>query len=77
MSEWLSLCFTRSVVRRAAWSALIVGTVLILINHGDAILQGNVDRARLGRICLTVIVPYVVSTVSSVSTIRSMQRRSQ
>jgi hypothetical protein len=77
MSEWLSLCFTKPVVRQAAWSALIVGTVLILINYGDAILQGNIHRAQLGRMCLTVMVPYIVSTVSSVNTIRSMQRGSQ
>jgi len=77
MSEWLSLCFTRSVVRRAAWSAVMVGTVLVLINHGDAILHGSVDLARFSRICLTVIVPYIVSTVSSVSTIRSLRKGAQ
>ena len=54
-------------------SALIVGTVLILINHGDAILQGDMDRERALRMCLTVIVPYVVSTVSSVSTLLSVR----
>jgi hypothetical protein len=44
--------------------------VLIAINHGDAILRGDVDRDRLLRIALTVAVPYIVSTSSSVGAIR-------
>jgi hypothetical protein len=74
MHAWLKLCFSGPVVRRAAWSAVIVGTALVLINHGDAILHRQVDGVRFFRICLTVIVPYVVSTVSSVSTLLSIQR---
>ena len=74
MTETLSLCFTRSVVRRAAYSALIVGTILILINHSDALLRGELDAPRLFRMGLTVVVPYVVSTVSSVITIRELSK---
>ena len=50
-------------------SAAIVGSVLILINYGDALLQGVVDRTRLIRMLLTIVIPFVVSTVSSVITI--------
>lgn len=74
MPPWLSLCFSRPVIRRAAWSALIVGLVLLTINHGDALLRGDVDRARLLRMALTVLVPYVVSTVSSVVTTLELRR---
>jgi hypothetical protein len=74
MSPWLSLCFSRPVVRRAAYSALVVGTILLTINHGEAILRGDVDRARLLRMALTVLVPYVVSTVSSVITTLELRR---
>jgi hypothetical protein len=74
MKTWLNLCFSVPVVRRAAWSALIVGTILILINHGDAILHRQVDGVQALQMCLTVIVPYVVSTVSSVSTLLSVER---
>jgi hypothetical protein len=72
-TEWLSLCLSESVMRRALYTALIVGIVLIAINHGDAILRRQIDSARLFRMCLTVLVPYVVSTVSSVSTVISMR----
>jgi hypothetical protein len=54
------------VVRRAVTFALVVGAVLIAINHGDAILAGDVDRHRLLKMGLTVLVPYTVSTLSSV-----------
>jgi hypothetical protein len=73
MKIWLTLCFTKPVMKRASWSALIVGTILILINHGDSILMGDVDMTRILQMCLTVIVPYIVSTVSSVSTLLSAE----
>ena len=53
-------------MRRALASALVVGPVLVAINHGDAILSGDVSPGRLLRIALTVIIPYAVSTFSSV-----------
>ena len=75
MREWLQLSFSRPVVKRALLSALIVGAILITINHGDAILHGQIDQDRLQKMLLTVCVPYLVSTVSSVSTILQMQKQ--
>lgn len=75
MSEWLQLCRSRSVVRRALSTAIVVGTILIVINHGEAILRGQIDLDRLSKMMLTVCVPYLVSTFSSVSAIRQMQSR--
>jgi hypothetical protein len=74
MSDWLRLAFQPSVVRRGLRYAIVVGSVLISINHGDAILHGNVDGSRLRRIALTVVVPYLVSTFSSVGAIRELRR---
>lgn len=73
MKIWLTLCFTKPMMKRASWTALIVGTILILINHGNSILKGEVNLTRILQMCLTVIVPYIVSTVSSVSTLMSME----
>jgi hypothetical protein len=70
---WWQLARSRAVVRRALGYALVVGAVLVSINHGDALLRGELDRGRLLRIGLTVLVPYVVSTLSSVGALR--QRR--
>ena len=74
MGEFLGLCFEKSIVKRASITALVVGAILIAINHGDALLSGQVDTSRLFKIILTVLVPYIVSTVSSASTILSMKK---
>jgi hypothetical protein len=71
VSEWLRIATERSVVRRALRTMLVVGAILIAINHGDALLHGQVDAARLFRIGLTLFVPYAVSTTSSVAALRS------
>jgi hypothetical protein len=75
MKEFLRLAFQRSVVIRAVKCAIIVGFILITINHGDAILKRTVTTGRLFRMALTVAVPYVVSTVSSVGAMRDRNRR--
>ena len=59
-----------AVVRRALVFAVIVGAVLIAINHGDALLRGDIDGTRALKIGLTVLVPYAVSTISSVLALR-------
>jgi hypothetical protein len=43
-----------------------VGSILIAINHGDAILSGELTRTNYLKMALTVVVPYVVSVLSSV-----------
>ena len=74
MREWLAIAFSGTVRRRALKVALVVGAVLLAINHGDAILSGHISLVRLLRMLLTVTVPYVVSTVSSVGAILDIQR---
>jgi hypothetical protein len=54
--------------------AAIVGPILIAINHGDAILRGDMSLPRFGRMLLTILVPYTVSTISSVAAIREQRR---
>jgi hypothetical protein len=74
MSEWLRLARDPAVVRRALRTMAIVGAILIAINHGDALLRGDVDGMRMFRIFLTLFVPYAVSTTSSVAALRSVRR---
>ncbi len=75
MAPWLRLATSRPIVRRACGYAVVVGSVLIAINHGDAILAGDLPPGRLARMGLTVIVPYLVSTFSSVGATLEAQRR--
>lgn len=65
--RWLEAATKGAVVRRALGYAVVVGAVLITINHGDAILAGRIDAGRLLKMALTVLVPYCVSTASSVA----------
>ena len=73
MSEWFRIARQPSVVRRALRTMFVVGTILTAINHGDALLQGRIDAERVFKICLTLLVPYGVSTSSSVAALRSKE----
>ena len=71
MRECFDLAISGAVVRRALAYALVVGTVLIGINHGDVILHGEIEPGRYLKMALTVMVPYAVSTLSSVQALRT------
>ena len=61
---WL-YCVADGVPRRSLVVALIVGTVLNLINQGDALFgKGHLN---LTKIILTFAVPYCVATYGAVS----------
>lgn len=68
--SFLSIALSRNVVARATRVALIVGTVLALINHGDRILGLTLTGSNIWQILLTYLVPYAVSTWSAVGAIR-------
>ncbi len=55
------------MVLRALKTALLVGVLLIAINHGDALLAGEVSTGRFFKMLLTFAVPYGVSTYASVA----------
>jgi hypothetical protein len=66
--NWKLACvyaLSEGVPQRSLWVALIVGTVLNLINQGDSLLAGQ--RLDLAKIVLTYLVPYLVSTYGAVS----------
>jgi hypothetical protein len=71
MTEWFRLASSASVVRRALCYSVVVGAVLIGINHGEALLEADIDTNRAIRMALTAVVPYLVSTFSSVGAIRA------
>jgi len=74
-AEWLRLALSPPVVRRALKYAVVVGAILIAINHWDALLAGDLPGSRLAKMALTVCVPYLVSTFSSVGAMREAQSR--
>lgn len=56
------------VQRRALQTSLLVGTLLLIINHGPLLWQGH--PPALWQILLTYLVPWAVSSWSSVGAIR-------
>ena len=72
MTDWLVCAARGDIVMRAARTALVVGTLLVVINHGDALLAGAIDIQGLFRVLLNYFVPYAVSTVSSVGATRAL-----
>lgn len=71
--EWLSIALSRHIVVRGLKYAAIVGGILIGINHGEALLNGEFDSGRAIQMALTIVVPYLVSTSSSVSAVLEMR----
>jgi hypothetical protein len=68
------VAFQAAVVRRGLVFAAVVGPVLIGINHGDALASGELGGVRLLKMALTLLVPYLVSTASSVLAVRRAAR---
>ena len=67
--------FLRPVVLTAIKVALVVGTVLALVNHGPALLALELSRQQMLQIALTYLVPYGVSTYSSVKMLKNQPVR--
>lgn len=51
----------REMMPTAIRVALVVGTILFMINHGSALAEGKMSRSRWFSALLTYIVPYCVS----------------
>ncbi len=61
MTAW-QRCTDPRVIRLAIKVALIVGTILNVINHFDLLLGAPLTRMAMIQIALTYLVPYCVST---------------
>ena len=70
-TPWLQLATSARVIKTAVKVALVVGTLLALINHGSSLLVAEVSATQWLQIGLTYLVPYCVSTYSSVTTLRN------
>lgn len=63
-----SVFFSRKVAKRSATVAVIVGTILAFINHGDLIFTGTLTLACWIKMIASCFVPYTVSSVTAVLT---------
>ena len=69
MSRFIKVALRPNVFGTALRVAIIVGTVLVLINHSSAIFSFALTKQNILQIILTYLVPYGVSTYSSVQAI--------
>lgn len=70
INEFIKIALLKDVVFMAINMSLVVGSILALINHGDAIFEDALTRGNVVQIILTFLVPYSVSTYSSVKAIQ-------
>lgn len=73
--NFIALALSRGVVKRALTVALLVGTLLALINHGGKILAASLTPEDWIKIALTYLVPYSVSTWSAVRALQAGMAR--
>lgn len=69
--SFLSIALSRPTVASAIKVALVVGTLLALINHYDKIPTMNFKTSDIFKILLTYLVPYGVSTWSAVKALQA------
>ena len=65
ISQLYCLCVTDGVPRRSFLFALIVGTILNLINQGDVLFEGG--HLNFAKIVLSFAVPYCSATYGAIS----------
>ena len=69
--NFFNLAVSGQVVRTAIKVSIVVGTILVFINQGSAIVRMSLSNENLLQALLTYLVPYCVSTYSSVRAIQS------
>lgn len=69
--SFLTIALSQRVLPRAIRVALIVGTILAIINHGDKMIPISMTGLDFAKVVLTYFVPYSVSSWSAVGAIRS------
>ena len=70
----ISYCLERATLLFALKLALVVGRILALINHGQAIVSGHLTFDQLIPILITYCVPFSVSMYSQVQGKRERDR---
>ena len=69
----IQLAFGDGTTKKALLSALVVGSILTSINHGDMIISGEYPSWL--KVLLTYLVPYCVTTWGAITGKLSSQRK--
>lgn len=63
LSRWAWPIIAGQTGRTALPIALIVGTLLVALNQGSAIIGGHIDATVIWRSLMNYVVPYIVSSI--------------
>ena len=69
------LCISDGVPKRSFWVAVVVGSILNIINQGDLMMLG--DPVNMFKMALTYTVPYCVATYGAVAARLAYEWRSK
>ena len=61
----------RPMLKRSIIAALVVGTILTLLNQGDVLLSGSWNNALYWKVPLTYCVPFMVASYGALSNSRT------
>src|SRR5215510_10619118 len=67
-SSWrlrLALLYTREVLGRALLAAVLVGSLLVFVHHGDAIFTGQITGRVVLKLLLTPLIPFCVTLLGA------------
>jgi hypothetical protein len=70
----LAYCIERDTLARSTRTALVVGTILALINHGQQLLAGRFAPEWVVPMLVTYLVPFSVATYGQVQGKRQRDR---
>lgn len=73
----LAYCLEHETLRFSFKMALVIGTILAVINHGYALFTGHLTSVELWSIVLTYCVPFAVAMYSQVQGKRQRDRISE
>lgn len=74
IKAYLGSLFDQEFVPTGLKTALIVGTLLFLINHGAAFFRGEINRERWISIFFNYLMPYLVSVYGQYAYRRKISR---
>lgn len=76
-SSSIAVALRPEVFKTALRISLVVGTILALINHSPAIFTLTLSPQNLFQILLTYLVPFGVSTYSSMKIIQNNEKQAE
>jgi hypothetical protein len=75
LASYLACCLERDTLLRASRTALVVGTILAVINHGQEMLGGHLAPSWVIPMLVSYLVPLSVATYSQAQGKRQRDRR--